>query len=96
MCLVGPAWFSGSRSRETVSQATPTALDSLHISIYEIAGTLVGSHFIPVTIIYICIMFYGGAFDVGLAGVYSVRLLTRTTSLQRGPLEASIAPVACS
>ena len=31
-----------------------------------------------------------------LLGVYSVRLLTRTTSLQRGPLEAPIAPVACS
>ena len=39
-------------------------------------------------------MFYGGAFDVAviwglppplLLGVYSVRLLTRTTSLQRGP-----------
>ena len=30
-----------------------------------------------------------------LLGV-SVRLLTRTTSLQRGPLEAPIAPVACS
>ena len=38
-------------------------------------------------------MFYGGAFDVAviwglppplLLGVYSVRLLTRTTSLQRG------------
>ena len=28
-----------------------------------------------------------------LLGVYSVRLLTRTTSLQRGPLEALIAPV---
>ena len=46
-------------------------------------------------------MFYGGAFDVAviwglppplllLLGVYSVRLLTRTTSLQRGPLEAPI------
>ena len=31
-----------------------------------------------------------------LLGVFSVRLLTRTTSLQRGPLEAPIAPVACS
>ena len=40
-------------------------------------------------------MFYGGAFDVAviwgsppplLLGVYSVRLLTLTTSLQRGPL----------
>ena len=50
-------------------------------------------------------MFYGGAFDVAviwrlppplLFGVYSVRLLTRTTSLYRGPLEAPIAPVACS
>ena len=50
-------------------------------------------------------MFYGGAFDVAviwglppplLLGVYSVRLLTRTTSLQRGPLVAPIAPVACS
>ena len=46
-------------------------------------------------------MFYGGAFDVAviwglppplLLGVYSVRLLTRTASLQRGPLEAPIAP----
>ena len=50
-------------------------------------------------------MFYGGAFDVAviwglppplLLGVYSVRLLTCTTSLQRGSLEAPIAPVACS
>ena len=50
-------------------------------------------------------MFYGGAFDVAvmwglppplLLGVYNVRLLMRTTSLQRGPLEAPIAPVACS
>ena len=50
-------------------------------------------------------MFYGGAFDVAviwglppplLLGVYNVRLLTRTTTLQRGPLEAPIAPVACS
>ena len=50
-------------------------------------------------------VFYGGAFDVAviwglppplLLGVYSVRLLTRTTSLQRGPLEAPIAPFACS
>ena len=50
-------------------------------------------------------MFYGGAFDVAviwglppplLLGVHGVRLLTRTTSLQRGPLEAPIAPVACS
>ena len=31
-----------------------------------------------------------------LLGVHSVRLLTSTTSLQRGPLKAPIAPVACS
>ena len=31
-----------------------------------------------------------------LLDVYSVRLLTRTTSLQQGPLEAPIAPVARS
>ena len=31
-----------------------------------------------------------------LLGVYSVRLQTRTASLQQGPLEAPIAPVACS
>ena len=49
-------------------------------------------------------MFYGGAFDVAVIwgwppplqlGVYSVRLLTSTTSLQWGSLEAPIAPVAC-
>ena len=50
-------------------------------------------------------MFYGEAFDVAviwglppplLLGVCSVRLLMSTISLQRDPLEAPIAPVACS
>ena len=42
------------------------------------------------------ITFIYGIYIPLLLGVYSVRLLTRTTSLQRGPLEAPIAPVACS
>ena len=50
-------------------------------------------------------MHYGGAVDVAvicglppplLLGVYSGGLLTHTSSSQRGPLEAQIAPVACS